>query len=495
MGVYGIDLGITYSRIAKLDANGNPEVIRNQEDASDALASVVYFESENDVVVGEAAKDYIETDGDHVVQYAKRYIGKTNDKKMGWAALGRTYSPIEICSIILKRLKQIAEDHGETVEDVVITCPAYFGGLEWNAIREAGELAGLNVINQINEPMAAALYYTREVQKDETILVYDLGGSTFDVTILDMKMITNEGGIKRPRVMIVDSDGIDSLGGKDWDAALYQYIMDAVLDDTGLSIEDIESETKQDIRNKVERTKIKLSKKESVKIKIGINGAITNIGVSREEFKRITSNLVQKTLSYVDVVLQRNFDCVIDTVLLVGGSTYMPMIREAVENKFPGKVQQHKPDCAVAMGAAIYGGYLEKELIKKSEFIDGCIEDEDEVFLKNQLERTQERLKEIERERKEGALDFLFVEEALLIENGYLDIVDEMWYIYALENVRRRRLIGARNYSDEKVTSIMKSQLSEEEFKKHCKVVIDNSGELAVAYKQVDKKLGEYLYG
>ena len=139
MGVYGIDLGITYSRIAKLDANGNPEVIRNQEDASDALASVVYFESENDVVVGEAAKDYIETDGDHVVQYAKRYIGKTNDKKMGWAALGRTYSPIEICSIILKRLKQIAEDHGETVEDVVITCPAYFGGLEWNAISVVSE--------------------------------------------------------------------------------------------------------------------------------------------------------------------------------------------------------------------------------------------------------------------------------------------------------------------------------------------------------------------
>lgn len=104
-------------------------------------------------------------------------------------------------------------------------------------------------------------------------------------------------------------------------------------------------------------------------------------------------------------------------------------------------------------------------------------------------------LEEMERERKAGVLDFLFIEAALLIENGYLDIVDEMWYIYALENVRRRRLKEARNYSDEKVTSIMKSQLSEEEFKKHCKVVIDNSGELAVAYKQVDKKLGEYLYG
>lgn len=104
-------------------------------------------------------------------------------------------------------------------------------------------------------------------------------------------------------------------------------------------------------------------------------------------------------------------------------------------------------------------------------------------------------LKEIERERREGALDFLFVEAALLIENGYLDIVDEMWYIYALENVRRSRLKAARNYSDEKITSIMKSQLTEEEFRKHCRVVIDNSKEPEAGYKQVDEKLGEYLYG
>ncbi len=104
-------------------------------------------------------------------------------------------------------------------------------------------------------------------------------------------------------------------------------------------------------------------------------------------------------------------------------------------------------------------------------------------------------LGEIERERKEGALDFLFIEAALLIEDGYLDIVDEMWYIYALEDIRRSRLKETRKYSDEKVTSIMDSQLSEEEFRKHCKVVIDNSGALAAAYAQIDKKLGEYLYG
>ncbi len=104
-------------------------------------------------------------------------------------------------------------------------------------------------------------------------------------------------------------------------------------------------------------------------------------------------------------------------------------------------------------------------------------------------------LEEIEREKKEGTIDFLFIEAALLIENGYLDIVDEMWYIYALENVRRSRLKAARNYADEKISSIMKCQLSEEEFRKHCGVVIDNSGDLEAACKQIDKKLGEYLYG
>lgn len=362
MATYGIDLGTTYSCIAKLDANGNPEVIRNNDDASDTLASAVYFESETNAIIGDAAKEYVETDGEHVVQYAKRYIGKTDDKKMEWTAFGKTYSPIEISSAILKRIKQIAEEQGETVEDVVITCPAYFGIPERDATRKAGELAGLNVLNLINEPTAAALSYcARQFQESKTILVYDLGGGTFDVTIVDMEMTTNEEGIERPKVIVVDSDGNDLLGGKDWDDALYQYIMDAVLDDTGLSIEDIEAETRQDIRSKVEKTKVKLSKKESTKVKVGINGAITNVEVSREDFERITSDLVQKTLNYIDVVLQRNSDRMIDTVLLVGGSTYMPMIKEAVENKFPGKVQQYEPDRAVAMGAVLYASIIGNE--------------------------------------------------------------------------------------------------------------------------------------
>lgn len=362
MAIYGIDLGTTYSCIAKLDMNGNPEVIRNQEDASDTLASVVYFESETNAIIGDAAKDSIETDGERVVQYAKRYIGKTGDNKMEWTAFGKTYSPIEISSIILKRIKQIAEDQGEVVEDVVITCPAYFGIPERDATRKAGELAGLNVLNLINEPTAAALSYcARQFQENKTIMVYDLGGGTFDVTIIDMEMVTGEDGIERPKVVVVDSDGNDLLGGKDWDDALYNYIMDAVLDDTGLSFEDIEVEVKQDIRSKIEKTKRKLSSKESAKVKIGINGAVTNVEVSKEDFERITSDLVQKTLSYVDAVVQRNSDHTIDTVLLVGGSTYMPMIKEAVENKFPGKVQQHEPDRAVAMGAVIYASVIGNE--------------------------------------------------------------------------------------------------------------------------------------
>lgn len=401
MGIYGIDLGTTYSRIAKLDANGNPEVIMNLEDASYALASAVYFESENNVLVGDEAKEYIEVDGEHVVQYVKWYVGK-NDK-MEWKIFDKTYSPLEIIAIILKRLKQIAEDQGEVVENIVITCPAYFGIREWNMIKKASELVELNVLDVINEPTAAVLNYCYEskVQTEETILVCDLGGKTFDVAIVDMQMIKNDKGIKRPKAVLIDSDGDNLLGGEDWDDRLYQYIMDAVLDDTGFSIEDVEAETKQDIRNKVEKTKIKLSKKESVKVKVGINGTITNVEVSSEDFAMITSDLVQKTLGYIGTILQRNPEHPISTVLLVGGSTYMPMIKKAMEKKFPGKkVHLYEPDCAIAKGAAIYGRYLEKGICKeKFEFIDECIDDGEKIFLKNELGRTQERIEEIEKEK------------------------------------------------------------------------------------------------
>jgi molecular chaperone DnaK len=360
MSTYGIDLGTTYSCIATLDSNGNPEVIRNQVDASDTLASCVYFESEDNVIIGASAKDMVETDGDRVVQFVKREIGKPDAKTYTFD--GKDYTPVEISSLILKRLKQMVEEQGGTVDDVVITCPAYFGLEERNATKKAGELAGMNVLNLINEPTAAALSYcARQFKEERTILVYDLGGGTFDVTIVKMSQDTNANGDDVQKVTVVATGGNDRLGGKDWDDKLFEYILQGCCDENGLTPDEIDAETRQVIRSRVEIAKKKLSNAESAKVKINVNGAMTNITITREDFEKITSNLVAQTMNYVDEVLQKVNHMNIDMVLLVGGSTYMPMIREAVEKKFPGKVQLHDPDRAVAMGAAIYASMLVEE--------------------------------------------------------------------------------------------------------------------------------------
>lgn len=360
MSTYGIDLGTTYSCIATLDRNGNAEVIHNNTDASDTLASAVYFESEDNVIVGANAKDYVETDGDRVVQFVKREIGKPNGKT--YTIDGRTYSPIEISKMILERLKQIVEDQGGNVTDVVITCPAYFGLEERNATKKAGELAGMNVLNLINEPTAAALSYcAKQFQEEKTIMVYDLGGGTFDVTIIRMGLKANPDGNEVQTVTVVATGGNDLLGGKDWDDRLFKHIMKACCNENGIEESDIDAETRQLIRSKVETTKKKLTNANSAKVKINVNGSMTNIEVTREEFESITSDLVAQTMSYVEHTLNAAGNINIDTVLLVGGSTYMPMIKAAVEARFPGIVQQEDPDRAVAKGAAICASMLVEE--------------------------------------------------------------------------------------------------------------------------------------
>lgn len=367
MSTFGIDLGTTYSCIVTLDRNGNPEVIRNQVDGSDTLASAVFFESADNVIVGNAAKESVETDGDRVVQFAKRGIGKNPETSAVPEAQprefdGQVYTPVEISALILKRLKQIAEEQGYAVENVVITCPAYFGLEERNATKKAGELAGLNVLNLINEPTAAALSYcARQFQEERTILVYDLGGGTFDVTIVKMSMETNADGNEVQKVKVVATGGNDRLGGKDWDDKLFDHILQACCDENGLTPEDIDAETRQSIRSKVEDTKKKLSNRESVKVKVNVDGAVTTLEVTKEQFESLTRDKVAQTMDYVENILQEAGNIDIDTVLLVGGSTYMPMIREAVEARFPGKVQIHEPDRAVAMGAAIFASMLVDE--------------------------------------------------------------------------------------------------------------------------------------
>lgn len=360
MSTYGIDLGTTYSCIATLDRNGNPEVVRNQADASDTLASAVFFESADNVVIGNSAKDMVETDGERVVQFVKREIGKPNART--YEFYGKTYTPVEISTLILRRLKQMVEEQGGSVDDVVITCPAYFGLEERTATRKAGELAGMNVRNLIDEPTAAALSYcARQFQEERTILVYDLGGGTFDVTIVKMSLVMNSDGNEVQKVTVIATGGNDELGGKDWDDKLFDHILQACCDENGLTPDEIDVETRQLIRSRVETTKKKLSNTETAKVKINVNGAMTTINITREEFENLTSDKVAQTMTYVEDTLQKAGNIEIDTVLLVGGSTFMPMIRNAVEARFPGKVQIEDPDRAVAKGAAIWASILVEE--------------------------------------------------------------------------------------------------------------------------------------
>lgn len=360
MSTYGIDLGTTYSCIATLDRNGNPEVVRNQADASDTLASAVFFESADNVIIGNSAKDMVETDGERVVQFVKREIGKPNARTYEFD--GKTCTSVEISALILGRLKQMVEEQGGSVDDVVITCPAYFGLEERNATKKAGELAGMNVLNLINEPTAAALSYcARQFQEERTILVYDLGGGTFDVTIVKMSLEMNADGNEVQKVTVITTGGNDELGGKDWDDKLFDHILQACCDENGLTPDEIDVETRQLIRSRVETTKKKLSNAETAKVKINVNGAMTTINISREEFENLTSDKVAQTMTYVEDTLQKAGNIEIDTVLLVGGSTFMPMIRNAVEARFPGKVQIEDPDRAVAKGAAICASMLVEE--------------------------------------------------------------------------------------------------------------------------------------
>ncbi len=353
MSVYGIDLGTTYSCIAKLDDNGNPVVIHNNQDGTDTLASVLYFENSYNIIVGEIAKEYIETDGANVIQFVKREIGKDLPPHI---IHGKSYTPTVLSAYILKRLKEMAEEQGEKVKDVVITIPAYFGFKERNETLHAGEMAGLNVLNLINEPTAAALNYCyRLYQEDMNILVYDLGGGTFDVSLVHMALSNNR------QMEIITTGGNDMLGGKDWDEYLYVIMCNHITDELGMDVSYLDYEDIQAIRTKVEPAKKKLTTALKTDVRIRIQGQMLKITITRKEFEDATKSLVDQTMSYVEKTLQKAKDVKIDKVLLVGGSTYMPMIKNAIEKRFPGIVQQEDPDRAVAKGAAIYANIMNKE--------------------------------------------------------------------------------------------------------------------------------------
>jgi len=349
--VYGIDLGTTYSVIATLDENGTPQVIDNNYDSIPLLASAVYFQEGGAPVVGKEAKNQAEIDPNRVVQYVKREIGKPDAQIREFD--GVKYDPVTISSLILKRMKEyVEEQEGGEVKDVVITCPAYFGIKERDATRDAGAIAGLNVLNIINEPTAAALNYCcREFKENRKIMVYDLGGGTFDVTLFNFSV--DENG--KASIDVLKTGGNDRLGGIDWDDRLFGYISELYTNEHGLSQSDMDGELRQKIRNQVEDVKKSLSGIASKSFSIHYSGDSTRLEVTREKFEELTKDLVEQTMDFVRNLLTSAAISAndVDVVLLVGGSTKMPMIKTAVENLFPGKVRVEQPDLAVAKGAAL----------------------------------------------------------------------------------------------------------------------------------------------
>ncbi len=357
--IYGIDLGTTYSCIAVVDEHGKPAVIPNLENDL-TTPSVVYFENDENVVVGKAAKDIAEMYPDQVVSMVKRVMG---DEAWTYDHEGHTYTPQEISALILRKLVDDAERNtGEEIKDVVITVPAYFGVNQKEAAKQAGELADLTVHYVIPEPTAAAISYGMENGEDQVILVYDLGGGTFDITVIEI----SDGGIT-----VIATGGDHQLGGRNWDETLAGYLAQCFEEETGTSAEDLlnDPETWQELLNSAEKCKRDLTSRESVKERISYEGERITIELTREKFEELTSGLIERTISMteelLDTVNAKGYSK-IDKLLLVGGSTYMPQVTRELSQKFSFEITSHDPNQAVAKGAAIFGRkYSLEEDIRK----------------------------------------------------------------------------------------------------------------------------------
>ena len=343
--VFGIDLGTTYSCIARVDDTARAEVIKNN-DGDNITPSVVAFEGDN-VIVGADAKAEAVLNPETTVMLVKTLMGKT-DFAINYN--GEDKTPEEISAFILRKLTQDASEQlGVEVKDVVITCPAYFGTAERTATKNAGKIAGLNVLEIISEPTAAALYYGCAKEQDEkTILIYDLGGGTFDVTIMR---------ISADKIEVICSDGDHDLGGKNWDEVLIGYLANQFVEKIGYDI-GFDEYAKQDLRLKAEKIKKQLTSRSQAGDMLEVIGNREKVTITRDEFDEITSTLLNETLKKtkeaIEVAKNKGYD-VIDEILLVGGSTRMPQVKKALAKNFSEiEIKILEPDEAVAKGAAIH---------------------------------------------------------------------------------------------------------------------------------------------
>ncbi len=359
--VFGIDLGTTYSCIAYIDANGMPVVLKNAE-GDLTTPSVVFFESQSEVTVGAAAKESAKMYPDQVVTFIKRSIGQPG---FCLNLNGINMKPEEISSYILKKVVQDAEEtmrmegklgDEEHIRNVVITCPAYFGVAEREATKTAGIITGLNVMAIINEPTAAAITYgVTDDSREKTVLVYDLGGGTFDITMIH---------IKPGEIRVICTGGDHNLGGKDWDDRVLLYLAQQYQQETGTQDDILEdAETLQELSLAAERAKKLLSTKEKAPVVINYMGERVRVDLTRQTFDQLTEDLLSRTIELTREMFGEaekkgyRLEDVSD-VLLVGGSSKMPQVMNRVKAEFGVETRMFDPDESVAKGAAIYANKM-----------------------------------------------------------------------------------------------------------------------------------------
>ena len=353
--VIGIDLGTTNSCVAVMEG-GEAIVIPNPEGARTTPSVVAFANGER--LIGRAAKNQAVTNPDNTVQSIKRQMGKKMEVKLG----GKGYQPPEISAFILQKLKSDAEAYlGETVTQAVITVPAYFSDAQRQATKDAGKIAGLEVLRIINEPTAAALAYGLDKSEEHTVLVFDLGGGTFDVSILEL----DEGVFQ-----VKATSGNNFLGGDDFDQRVIDYLVNMFRREQGVDLA-ADKMALQRLREAAEKAKVDLSGMMTTNINlpfitmVGNEPKHMNVTLTRAKFDELTADLVEKTIGPTRQAL-KDAELTpkdIDRVLLVGGSTRIPAVQDAVR-KLIGK-DPHKginPDECVALGAAIQGGILNKEV-------------------------------------------------------------------------------------------------------------------------------------
>lgn len=354
MGKYvGIDLGTTFSAVARIDEKGNPVVIPNQQ-GENITPSVVLF-GEKKPIVGSAAKKKSITSPQNYEAFVKRHMG---EKTYSFTTkTGETFHPEEVSALILSKLKDDAEAYlGDKIEGAVITVPAYFGDPQRQATRDAATMIGLNVLDIINEPTAAAIAFgiSKNVEKLQKIMIYDFGGGTFDVSILEI----NEESIR-----VIATNGDHKLGGYDIDMAIVDFVKKKAKEN-GLDI-DGDVKALQELMLQAESAKKELSSCDYTEITLYIKGEVLSVELDRETFEDLIETILDTTVS----VMQRTLDEAgmeytdIDKILLVGGSTRIPIIRTMLEEETGIKPSSEvHPDEAVAIGAAYHAVDVVKQI-------------------------------------------------------------------------------------------------------------------------------------